>query len=57
MREDGRTSEELILLTKQFLAFAESQYKNKKITEQEYEGLICKKLSFLAAMENKVVCQ
>lgn len=52
---EEREAEELILLTKRFLNFAEQQYKSKKITEQEYEGLTCKKISFIRAIENQLV--
>lgn len=52
-----READELILLIKSFLTFVEKQYNNKKITEQEYEKLICKKISFIQEMENQLVCQ
>lgn len=50
-----READELVLLTKRFIAFAESQYNNKEITEQEYKVLICKKIAFLNALEDQVV--
>lgn len=57
VRYEERAAEELILITKSFLAFVEQQYKNKKITEQEYEGLTGKKVSFIKTMENQFICQ
>lgn len=57
VRYEESEADELILLTKSFITFVEQQYKNKKITEQEYEKLICKKVSFIQAMENQVICK
>ena len=57
MKLKEREADELVLLTKRFIAFAEKQYNNKEITEQEYEGLICKKIAFLNSYENQVVYQ
>jgi hypothetical protein len=55
MKQKEREADELVLLTKRFIAFAERQYNNKEITAQEYEGLVCKKIAFLNAYENQVV--
>lgn len=55
MKLKEREADELVLLTKRFIAFAESRYNRNEITEQEYEGLVCKKIAFLNAYEDQVV--
>ena len=55
MRLKEREADELILLTREFLAFARNRYENKEITEQEYRKLVCKKLSLINSIENELV--
>lgn len=56
VKYDEREGAELVLLTKCFLAFVEKQYKEKKITEQDYESMTRKKILFVKSMEKHMVC-
>ncbi len=57
MKLKEREADELVLLTKHFIAFVENQYMNKEITEQEYEVLICNKIAFINSVEKRAVYQ
>lgn len=52
---EERDVDELILLTKRFLYFVEQLYKNKEISEREYEILTCNKVAFLNNIEKKAI--
>lgn len=54
---DEREADELVLLTKRFLTFVEQLYKENKISEQEYEGMIQNKIVFIQSMEEHLVCK
>lgn len=52
---EERDVDELILLIKRFLFYADNLYKSKEISDHEYEILTCNKIAFLNNIEKKAI--